>query len=429
MTTETTASPAITAEEFAPAAQKLINDASTRCAVAVSGGGDSLALALLLQEYAPGRIVAFTVDHGLRAESRAEAEEVQKILRQRGIYHEILNWEGEKPATHIQERARQARYDLLFSAAVKNSCAFLAVAHNSEDQAETFWMRLAHGSGLDGLAGMPALRREKDVTLIRPVLGFSRARLRATCARFNAEWIEDPSNSNDKYLRVRLRAFEDMLAGEGFTPERLAATLRKLEDARDALQVMTAEAAKNCLVFHAEGYATLRFKPWRALPREIQRRLLHEALQGVSPQPYPLGFEGLETARQEMADEKFPGQTLAGCEIISAGDAALVVREAASVAARMTAAEGAVWDARFIVSGVRGTGPLDIGALGETGLSALRQNPALEKMLKAIPFKARRVMPALWSANDTLMAVPHIGYFSEDCPLILRNARMVFRKI
>src|SRR5690606_3672257 len=127
------------------------------------GGGDSMALALLLHDWARargGKILALTVDHGLRAASAAEARQTAARLAQHGIAHEILAWEGEKPCTGIQQHAREARYRLLRGACEKHGIKTLALAHNAEDQAETFWMRLAHGSGLDGLAGMAAKREE-----------------------------------------------------------------------------------------------------------------------------------------------------------------------------------------------------------------------------------------------------------------------------
>lgn len=292
-----------------------------RLAVAVSGGGDSLALALLLKECGAD-IVALTVDHGLRSESAAEAKTVHDILAAKGIAHETLTWRGDKPSTHIQERAREARYDLLLGYCKAQGIGTLALAHNLEDQAETFWMRLGKGSGVDGLAGMAPARNVGGITMIRPVMGFTRARLRATCEHFGVRWIDDPSNTNDKYLRVKLRAFEEMLAGEGFTPERLALVMQKLGDAAAALQAMTDGALKDCLTLNPEGYATLKLDGWRPLPREIQRRVIGHVLDTLVPQEYraekgaryPIGFDQLETARLELMDESFKGKTLAGCE-------------------------------------------------------------------------------------------------------------------
>jgi tRNA(Ile)-lysidine synthase len=299
--------------------------AGANVAVAVSGGGDSMALALLLQEWAPGRVVAFTVDHGLRPGSRDEAGQVHAGLSARGIEHHILSWEGEKPATHIQEEARAARYRLLLGACRARGIETLALAHNIEDQAETFWMRLAHGSGLDGLAGMAREREEGGVTLIRPLLGFSREALRETCRARGVQWIEDPSNKNEKFLRPRLRGFEAELAAEGLTPERLVKTMQKLDSARAALEEISARAFSAC-ASTADGSGALDTAAWMEWPREIRLRVLASLLQAVRPQEYPPRSEALGLLCDALENKDFRGRTLAGCEISPAGKTRVAVR-------------------------------------------------------------------------------------------------------
>ena len=407
-----------TTAAFEAALKKMgVDGARPKIAVAVSGGGDSLALALLVRDWVRargGEMLALTVDHKLRPDSTAEAEAVGNILRAQGIAHEILTWQGDKPATHIQELARAARYKLLLSTCHERGFPFLAVAHNIEDQIETFWMRLAHGSGLDGLAGIAGKRDRDGVTIIRPVLGFTRAQLRDVCTQSGIAWIEDPSNKNEKYLRVKLRGFEDMLAGEGLTPQRLALTLQKLEDARDALQIMADEAFAACVQLHPEGYAALGTETWKKSPRDIQRRVLMKVLSAVSPQDYPIGSDAIEATRLELQDGTFAGRTLAGCEIFPRGNEFIFVREAAIVEGPTSAVEGKIWDNRFVISGIAG-GTVMIGALGA-------ENPLEENTL---PFKIRRVLPALWQ-NNTLLAVPHLGYYSAACPASLRKSKVTF---
>ena len=422
-----TISSAITAADFDAALKKTgISATHPKIAVAVSGGGDSMALALLVRDWVKGHggpnggeLIALTVDHGLRAESAAEAQKVGALLKDKGIAHELLVWQGDKPETHIQERAREARYKILTEACRKRGFGFLAVAHNLEDQTETFWMRLAHGSGLDGLAGMTPSRDVDGVKIIRPVMGFTRADLRATCEHYKVAWIEDPSNKNDKYLRVRLREFEDVLAQEGFTPARLAQTMQKLEDAREALAVMVATAFSTSVQVHPEGYATLNTQQWQKSPKEIQRRVLAQALTSVSPQEYPIGAEAIETTRLELQTAGFMGKTLAGCEIFPAqGGYFVFVREAAIVEGPVEAAEGKVWDKRFAVSGV--AAGVTIGALGSAKIDE-DKTPAK----KALPFKIRRVLPAFF-LNDNLCAVPHLGYYTPDCPPEIKAGKIKF---
>ncbi|MFH1157795.1 MAG: tRNA lysidine(34) synthetase TilS [Pseudomonadota bacterium] len=417
---------AIPPDEFHASMQKLcIGGTRPKIAVAVSGGGDSLALTALMREWVAGRggeILALTVDHRLRTGSSEEAASVQKLLRARGITHDILTWEGDKPLTHVQELARKARYKLLLSECQRRGFPFLAVAHNLEDQIETFWMRLAHGSGLDGLSAMAPVRVTEGVSIIRPVLPFSRERLRATCLQHGMKWVEDPSNANEKYLRVKLRVFETLLEGEGLTPERLSQTVQKLEDARQALQAMTDTAFAECVLLHQEGYATLKTEEWKRSPREIQRRVLARTLMILSPQQYTAGFEAVEQTRSDLHNQMFAGKTLAGCEIFPgrSGDV-LLAREAGAVEGRVRVTEGRVWDGRFSVSGFP-AGSLDIGALGEQGLSGLKKD--MEGTV-ALPFKVKRVLPALWQ-GEGLLAVPHLGYYSPSCPAELKTGRVSF---
>ncbi len=415
---------AITAAEFDAALQKIGIDKThpksvLKIAVAFSGGGDSMALALLMHDWVKahgGELMALTVDHKLRPESTAEAALVQKTLQSRGIAHEILTWQGDKPKTHVQELAREARYDLLLDACRKRGFTTLAVAHNLEDQIETFWMRLAHGSGPDGLAGMAATREVGGVTIIRPVMGFSRAQLRATCTQSGVRWIEDPSNHNDKYLRVKLREFEEALAGEGLTPARLALTLQKMEDAREALQIMTWHALGDCVHLHPEGYATLKIAEWKQFPRDIQRRVLMQALSAIAPQQYHAGFDAIELARGELLDPAFAGRTLAGCELFVKSGNILIAREAAAVEGPVPAIEGKIWDNRFIISSIGNAPAIKVGALGEN---------SMPDETKKLPFKIRRVLPALWQ-DGALVAVPHLNYYSDTCPPALKNSRMTF---
>ena len=386
-------------------------------AVAVSGGGDSMALALLLQEWARAnnvKLTAFTVDHGLRAGSSDEALAVQKILQSRGITHEILKWQGDKPATHIQEEARAARYRLLFDACRRHGIPTLAVAHNLEDQIETFWMRLAHGSGIDGLAAMAPSRSENGLTIIRPLLGVTRDALRDYCRGQGVEWVEDPSNANEKFLRVKLRQFESLLAGEGLTPQRLSQVLQKLGDARDALQAVAATYFQSMATVHPEGYVTLKTAEWKNLPVDLQRRLLSLCLAPFSRGGYAAGFDGIEDLRLALQEKEFTGRTLATCEIFASKGETFFCREYAAVEGAVPLAENLIWDGRFRVSGY----PPDsgtIGAVGEEGLAQLKRDleadSPLLKRLEGLPFKVKRSLPAVRKGNN-ILALPSLSWVS-----------------
>ncbi len=401
-----------------------------RLAVGVSGGGDSMALCLLLKEWCDkngGEVLALTVDHGLRAESVAEAEQVAATLKSFNIPHQILRWTGDKPSTHLQERARQARYDLLVDACLENNFPVLTVAHNLEDQIETFWMRLKDGSGLDGLAGMAKDRDIDGIRLIRPLLGFTREELRQYCSDRNCDVIDDPSNTNEKFLRVRLRQFEDMLAQEGLSPQRLSATLQKLEEARAALETVTEAALQSAVQLKPEGYIVLQLPLFMALHADIQRRCLLRLLPLVAPQDYPPGTDAVDQLRQGILNPDFRGRTLAGVEVFPSQGGIVFAREAAAMAPPINAKTGAFWDGRFMVSGDIPES-VTLGALGETGLAYLRKqeakNTALLARLEALPHPVRRGLPTLF-VNENPVAVPHLSWVAADAPAGVATARLL----
>jgi tRNA(Ile)-lysidine synthase len=414
----------ISPEQFILAMQKFdTGDSCPKIAVAVSGGGDSLALTFLLQRWVSdrgGALLALTVDHRLRENSTLEAEALHTLLSRHQINHEILTWQGDKPATHLQERARAERYRLLLNACQTCGYTTLALAHNLEDQMETFWMRLAHGSGLDGLAGMAKSRTSGGINIIRPVLDFTREQLRATCRDFNIDWAEDPSNSNPKFLRVRLRDFETALAAEGLSPQRLSLTLQKLEDAREALEYMANQSFAQSVSAQPEGYFSLDKTVWQNFPRDIQRRVLALILQKLSPTEYPLGFEAIEQTRLEILNPDFTGKTLSACEIFSRKtDTIIFCRELATAQDRLPLQNGILWDNRFQLSGFAGES-LTVGLLGETGLCLVRKEPHRNFPL---PAKLGRLLPALWLEN-ALMAVPQLDYYHPDASESLRQGKI-----
>jgi tRNA(Ile)-lysidine synthase len=288
-------------------------------AVAVSGGGDSMALAALLSGWCAARgisLLALTVDHGLRPESGKEARQVAKWVKAFGLKHRILNWEGEKPKTRIQEKAREARYDLMAQACRKAKITYLFLAHHGDDQMETFLFRLAKGSGLDGLSGMSALQHMEDfgIVLARPLLQVTHADLIATCEAHNIPWAEDPSNQKPEYARVRLRTARSVLVSEGLTPGRLAVTAARLGRAASAIDQLTEKQYKNCTENIDPKRIEINFFKLKSEPEEIVLRILKKSIEGVTGGRGPaLRLQRLEalTARI-LTDPSFKGATIGG---------------------------------------------------------------------------------------------------------------------
>ena len=214
----------------------------THVGLAVSGGPDSVALMHLAQTWRNNRamhgaaaddvmpeLTVLTVDHGLRPNSAAEVRQVKSWAEACGLRHETLTWRGEKPASGIQAAAREARYRLLADWADRNNGdVAIATAHHKDDQAETVLMRLARGSGPDGLSAMRRIASLGRLTLLRPLLGLAKSELIALLVEREAAWIEDPSNDRLDFERVRLRAARDCRDQLQLTDDALALTARRM---------------------------------------------------------------------------------------------------------------------------------------------------------------------------------------------------------
>ncbi len=379
-----------------------------RLAVAVSGGADSMALALLTADWAAaagGEAVALTVDHRLRPGSAAEARQVAAWMAARSISHHILVRAGGRPATGLQAAARTARYELLEDWCRQHHVRHLLLAHHQDDQAETLLLRLGRGSGADGLAAMAAVAPRRGLRLLRPLLDFPGAALRAVLRDRRQDWVEDPSNEDPAYARVRLRQLLPLLAAEGLTADRLAATARRLGRVRLALDRVVDERLAASATFHPAGFAWVRRQAFADGPDEIALRLLLRLLRAVGGQPYPPRAERSERLCRRLGGEGAVAATLAGCRLVSQGESVLVCREPARMADAVPLVPGDdfVWDGRMHVKVPADLPPgLFLGGLGRQGWRLLRGVPP-------VPAAARPSLPVL-TDSDGVFAVPHLGY-------------------
>lgn len=256
--------------------------AHERLAVAVSGGPDSIGLLAAAHEAFPSRLVALTVDHGMRMASASEAASVSAQCKARGIVHQTLCWDGEKPTSNVQSVARVARYRLMLDWCRAEAIPLLLTAHHLEDQAETLLMRLVRGSGSAGLAGTRALRHEPGVDIVRPLLGTRRAVLAGWAAGWDI--VNDPSNTDPRYSRTGMRALLRREAGH-LPAAGLAASAAHLAADEEALAWAAAQAWAG-RVRVADGVVWLDAKD---LPDALRRRLVIAALKEICPQIAPRG--------------------------------------------------------------------------------------------------------------------------------------------
>lgn len=269
------------------------------CAVAVSGGGDSVALALMLVTLLGAENVHILhFDHGLRDESASEALWVTSLFSKMGVQVSSQRWvhEGEccdvqggsmpsqsPPMGNIQQAARQARYAFFKEVCIREGLPFVCIAHNLDDVAETFLMRLGRGSGLKGLACMEEEAHLDDLSLLRPLLFTSRAEIRAFLKSVDAPHMDDPSNENEKFFRIRVRGLQSELAKAGVTFESIVATVKSLKRAEKALDSWAENLFESVFVAQADGYV-LDFD-FQALDEEVALRVLEKTILKVAPAP------------------------------------------------------------------------------------------------------------------------------------------------
>ena len=305
--------------------------------LAVSGGPDSNALLFLAARWRAAiqtgpKLVAVTIDHGLRPEAAHEASAVRKLAAQLDVRHRILRWTGAKPATGLQEAARAVRYRLLRAAARGVGATHVLTAHTLDDQAETVLIRMARGSGLTGLGAMARETRLDDVILLRPLLEVPKARLVATLDNIGFRYADDPSNRDPRFTRARLRAMMPRLADEGLDVRRLALLARRLRRADLALEAAVDSAARAvaALSWTAPGPFTLNAEEFVRLPEEIALRLLGRAIAQAGDEG-PVQLAKLESLCELMRGAHLTNKgrlrrTLAGALVTLTRDRLLVER-------------------------------------------------------------------------------------------------------
>ena len=367
--------------------------------LAVSGGGDSMALLHAAAGLDGVNVRAVTVDHGLRPEARGEAELVARTCAELGVAHDILTWDGWDNRGNLQGAAREARYALMRDWAGAQGIDAIALAHTRDDQAETVLMRLARKGGVDGLSAMSPLRRADGITWLRPFLDVGRGGLRAVLQDIGATWVEDPSNDDPRFDRIRVRGAMAGLAEIGIDAATLSAVARNMQTARDALDAVTAEAlgAHTTLM---GGDVVIQRAGFAAQTSEIRRRMLLEALKWVASAAY--GPRASALGDLETTVMGGGRHTVHGC-LIDADKTTITIGREWNAISGVTAQIGQVWDGRWVVSGPENN-VLSIAGLGGEGWVRLRS-----EIEPTLPRQAAITTPAVWSGKD-LIAAPAAGW-------------------
>lgn len=375
-------------------------------AIAFSGGGDSTALVHSLKDH-PQATHVFIIDHNLRSDSAKEAQAALSFARKCGYDAKVITWSHDSPTTGVQEKARQGRYKIMAHLCIEAGVEYLLTAHNQDDQAETVMMRMDRQTDWRGAAGMaemtygaiwPAMAR---LTLVRPLLDFSRQDLRDYNRKHNLSWAEDPSNQNLDYTRIRARAFL------GRNPDIRADMLATSREMRGFLEVEKAMLREQFALIgemHKHGYITLTDYP---LPE-----LLKHCLRCVGGQGGSIAASKVKYLLHRMRTKPFfKSATLHGAMVAKYKNGFVICRDLVAVKGRQDRAKDTndyfkhltfrlsdtprVWDGRFLV-----TGPKTRSYMGSVYLNSENLTEEQSRILKSIAAPARPTLPVSKKENS-----------------------------
>ncbi len=384
-------------------------------AVAVSGGSDSIALVILANKWARlngGAITALTVDHSLREGSAKEAVQVGNWLAKRGIRHFVLGWKGKKPINGIQKAARDERYRLMDQWCQRNHILHLLVGHTQDDQAETFLMRLQRGSGPDGLAAMSIQRELTSCRLLRPVLGYSRNSLREFLKHQRQDWLDDPSNYDERFFRTNLRHW---MGEVGLSSVELAARAKKYGLARKALECEADRTMALGGIFFSAGYARIKMSFLARTPEDVALLVIARLIAIVGGLLYKPSRASVKRLYNRLIKGPSENMTLGRCLLRKFGLYLEVYRERRNLPEPVIfeAGRSIIWDGRFELV----FGQVPTKAWGNIYLRSLNKYNWYEFLAKkphhffkhAIPAFALAGLPALYDDRG-IYSVPHLEY-------------------
>tara|TARA_B100001123_G_scaffold308721_1_gene345019 strand:- start:808 stop:1878 length:1071 start_codon:yes stop_codon:yes gene_type:complete len=300
-------------------------------ALAVSGGADSLCLAYFAKMYSiefNNKIHVLIVNHKIRKESDIEALKVKKILFKKKISSKILEWKGKIPKKNIQKNARDIRYTLISNYCVKWKIKHLITAHHGDDQIENFFIRLLRGSGLTGLSSMSEkVKYSKNLKIIRPFLEFEKKDLKYVTLNYFKTYIKDPSNKNEKFLRVRIRKYKKNMEKEGLDTRKIIKTVDNLLSADQALNFYKNQALQKHVSFISKGKCLVNKKIFSDEAGEIIFKSFSDILSLISGKYYPPRSKKVISLIDRLKSNKFIKSTLGGCIVEEKDNFILISKE------------------------------------------------------------------------------------------------------
>jgi len=303
----------------------------TSFALAVSGGSDSLCLAYFSKIYSSefgNKIHVLIVDHKLRKESKKEALKVKKILSKRKIQSKILSWSGKVPKSNIQKNARDIRYSLISNYCLKKGIKYLITAHHEDDQIENFFIRLLRGSGLTGLSSMTVKTKYNErLKIVRPFLSLNKSDLKYVTLNYFKTYIKDPSNEDEKFLRVRIRKYRKSMEKEGLDTRKIAKTIENLVSANQALNFYKNKALYKYVSIVSKNKCLLNKQIFSEEAKEIIFKSFSDVLSLISGTYYPPRSKKVVNLIERLRKNKFSKSTLGGCIVEEQNNFILISKE------------------------------------------------------------------------------------------------------
>lgn len=298
--------------------------------VAVSGGPDSLALSFLAKIYSIIKYIDikyFIVDHGLRKNSKLEAKNVQKKLKNFSIKLNILTWKGKKPRKNIQSIAREKRYKLLTDEAKKFKTKNILLGHHLDDLFENFFIRILRGSGLKGLISLDKEAHLNQVNLIRPLIEIDKKDLIYISNYIFGSYVKDPSNEDDKFKRVKIRNFLKQLSLEGFDRKKFFLTIKNLKFANENIEFYIKKNLEDNLTTLTQKNNIILKENFFSQSNEVVFRSLSEVIKIVGKKHYAVRGKKIEKVIDLIRTKSSFKVTLGGCIIKKVNETVILSKE------------------------------------------------------------------------------------------------------
>ena len=364
-------------------------------------------------------VFILVVDHGLRAESKQEAKFVKNEAKKIGFPTRILKWKGSKPNKRIQEEARNKRYSLLTNFCRENNINNLYLAHHLDDQIETFLFRMFRGSGLQGLTSFSSSYERNGLTLIRPLIDTPKSELISYARRKKINWVEDPSNENQKYDRVKLRKVLPLIYKEGFDKKVFLKSVKKLRLANQALDQITKEFVLQYVIINKNISVFINQELFLTAPEDVQLRVLQNTIRIFSGERYysPNYLKILNLMNWARNDNNISAKTLGGTIFRKRKGGLILYKEVKKLndikPIKLSKSKYKAWDNRFLIKinkSVKG----EISYLGNEGVKILKSKKILgKKGFNGIPLTALYSIPAMWDGKR-LISAPFFDYSVDN---------------